>query len=47
MEMMKRFMLKYLIASVYGISGILVEHTSAFLILCTIGWILFEIYDKK
>lgn len=44
---MKRFMLKYLIASVFGVSGVLFQHTFAFLTLCTIGWILFEIYDKK
>lgn len=44
---MKRFMLKYLIASVFGVSGVLVQHTYAFFTLCMIGWILFEIYDDK
>lgn len=45
--MMKRFMLKALIAITFGFSGIAAQHTSASFVLCIIGWILFEIYDKK
>lgn len=44
---MKRFILKSLIASAFGVSGVVVQHTFASLALCMIGWILFEIYDKK
>lgn len=44
---MKRYMFKLLIASAFGVSGVVVQYTFASIALCVIGWILFEIYDKK
>lgn len=44
---MKRFMFKILIASAFGVGGVEVQHTFASIAFCMIGWILFEIYDKK
>lgn len=44
---MKRYMFKLLIAIVFGVGGVVVQYTFASIALYMIGWILFEIYDKK
>ena len=46
MEQMKKLLLRILIGSSFGISGFLVHHLLIPIILCVIGFALFEIYDK-
>jgi hypothetical protein len=44
---MKKLLLRILIGSSFGISGLLVHHLSISIIICVIGFALFELYDKK
>lgn len=44
---MKKLLLRILIGSSFGISGVLFQHLLISIILCVIGFALFEIYDKQ